>query len=153
MGQIGGNNRHSKKWILLLAIVGCITTERWSDLWLAGGTTSLKMITFIGRILADIGPGTANRRRCFVTDNFNSLHNQQIAAMIYAARHRLAFRAPCYPVDGPIEYVFNTVQSHMTINMHKVANNGGGLCNQTRIAITAITTFVPYFENCGYIGA
>ena len=84
-------------------------------------------------------------------DNLNSHHNQQIAAMIYAAGHRLAFRVPYYPVDGPIEYVFNTVQSHLDINMHKVANNGGDLCNQTRIAIAAITTFVSYFENCGYI--
>ena len=45
----GGNYQHSEKWNLLLAIAGCIAAERWADLWLAGGTTSLKMITCIGR--------------------------------------------------------------------------------------------------------
>ena len=80
----------------------------------------------------------------------SSHHNRQMAALIFAAGHRLAFRAPYYPVDGPIEFVFNTVQGHLVINMHKVSNNGISLCNETCVAIASIPTFVPYFENCGY---
>jgi len=38
-----------------------------------------------------------------------------MAAIIYAAGHRLAFRAPYYPVDGPIEFVFNTTQGMLRL--------------------------------------
>jgi hypothetical protein len=84
-------------------------------------------------------------------DNFNSHHNRQMSALIFAAGHRLAFRAPYYPVDGPIELVFNTVQNFLVINMHKVGNNGISLRHWTNVAITSIPIFVPYFDNCGYI--
>ena len=43
----------------------------------------------------------------------SSHHNVQMAAIIHAAGHRLAFRAPYYPIDGPIEYVFNTIQNRL----------------------------------------
>ena len=43
-------------------------------------------------------------------DNLWSHRNQQMSAIIIGAGHRIVFCAPYYPVDGPIEYVFNTVQ-------------------------------------------
>jgi hypothetical protein len=70
--------------------------------------------------------------------------------MILAAGHRIAFRAPYYPIDGPIEFVFNTVQTYLAINMHQVENNGNSLRYWTINGITQITTFVPYFRNCGF---
>jgi hypothetical protein len=47
-----------------------------------------------------------------------------MAAIIYAAGHRLAFRAPYYPIDGPIEFVFNTVQGMLRINMAQITVGG-----------------------------
>jgi hypothetical protein len=38
-------------------------------MWLEGGTTGKRMTEFIGNTLADIGPGTMARRRCFIMDN------------------------------------------------------------------------------------
>jgi hypothetical protein len=38
-------------------------------MWTGEGTTGTRMITFIQRIINDIGPGTAQRRYCFTMDN------------------------------------------------------------------------------------
>ena len=63
-------------------------------MWLDGGTTGDRMIDFINAILAEIGLGTIQRRRCFILGNLNSHHNIHMAALIFVAGHRLDFRAP-----------------------------------------------------------
>jgi hypothetical protein len=55
---------------LLLAISGDdVDRYRWSEHWTGEGTTGVRMINFIRRIINDIGQGTANRRYCFIMDN------------------------------------------------------------------------------------
>ena len=55
---------------LLLAISGDDNNRwRWREMWTGEGTTGTRMITFIQRIINDIGPGTAQRRYCFTMDN------------------------------------------------------------------------------------
>ena len=139
----------SEKWTLLLAISGDPASNRWRDMWLVGGTTGDKMIGFIENILQDIGPGTPERRYCFTMDNLRSHHNRQMAAMIHEAGHRLIFRAPYYPTDGPIEFVFNTIQGMLINNMHKISS-GQDLIHEVGVAIAAIPTFEPYFTNSGF---
>jgi hypothetical protein len=78
----------------------------------------------------------------------SSHHNLQVAAMILTAGHRIAFRAPYYPIDGPIEFVFNAVQTYLAINCHLVQNNGTSLRHWTMNGIANIRSFVPYFNNC-----
>jgi hypothetical protein len=53
----------------LLAVAGSNAAERWQSMWLEGGTIGERMTEFIGNTLADIGPGTMARRRCFIMDN------------------------------------------------------------------------------------
>jgi hypothetical protein len=60
--------------------------------------------------------------------------------MIHTAGHRVMFRAPYYPIDGPIEFVFNTIETFLTINMHKVENNGISLRHWTLNGIARIPT-------------
>jgi len=69
-------------------------------------------------------------------DNLISHHNQQMSAIIIAGGHHIVFRAPYYSVDGPIEYVFNTIQ--------------GVLRKEIDHAIVFIPSFAPYFINCGF---
>ena len=76
-------------------------------------------------------------------------HNRQMTTMIHEAGHRLVFRAPYCPIDGTIEYVFNTTQGMLIMNMHKISN-GQTLVHEVGVAIAAIPTFVPYFINCGF---
>lgn len=81
----------------------------------------------------------------------SSHHNDQVAAMILMAGHRIMFRAPYWPIDGPIEFVFNTLEGYLTIYSHLVENNSISLRRWTRNAVQNIAAFVPYFNNCGYI--
>ena len=70
-------------------------------------------------------------------------------SMIIAAGHRIVFRAPYYPVDGPIEYVFNTLQCFLRIHNGSIAC-GPTLLQAINVGIGNITTFTPYFAHCGY---
>lgn len=79
----------------------------------------------------------------------SSHHNEQMVALIYAAGHRIVFRAPYYPVDG-IEYVFNTIQGILRIRMDAITD-GTSLLNKLLLAIASIPSFEPYFVNCGFI--
>jgi transposase len=72
-----------------------------------------------------------------------------MAAVIIASGHRLVFRAPYYPIDGPIEYVFNTIQGVLRIRNDLIVD-GATLQHELNIAIASIPSFVPYFINCGF---
>ena len=72
-----------------------------------------------------------------------------MATIIFNAGHRLAFRAPYYPVDGPIEYVFNTIQLMLGINNNAISD-GPSLVQELGLCIGDIDNFEPYFEYCGY---
>lgn len=66
---------HSQKLNILMAISGAAghpSAERWIDMWNVGGTTVDRFVTFIQRILHDIGPGTPARRRVFTMDNLTA---------------------------------------------------------------------------------
>ena len=78
-----GNYQKEEKYNMLLAISASVAAERWVDIWIEGGTTTDRMCQFIQNILNNIGPGTPQRRRCFIMDNLNSHHSRQMAALIY----------------------------------------------------------------------
>ena len=52
---------------------------------------------------------------CFTMDNLNSHKNPMVLNLITGAGHRYLFRAPYWSVDGPIEYVFNTIHTHLLL--------------------------------------
>ena len=99
-----GSYQKPDKWNLLLVISAA---ERWAEMLLEGSTTSLKTVAFVLIILADMGPGTPLRHRCFIVDTLYSHHNVQMSALIFADGHCLAYCTPYYPDDGPIKYIFN----------------------------------------------
>jgi len=72
-------------------------------------------------------------------------------AIICNAGHRIAFRAPYYPDNGPIECVFNTIQGILRINMAQIIDMNT-LTVELLGAITSIQTFEPYFVDCGFWG-
>ena len=80
----------------------------------------------------------------------SSHHNVQMVALIYVAGHRIVFRGPYYLVDGPIEYVFNTIQGILRIRMDAITE-GTSLLNELNLAIASIPSFESYFVNCGFI--
>lgn len=77
-------------------------------------------------------------------DNLNSHHENQVAAMIHAAGHRVVFHAPYYAVDCPIEYVFNTLQGMLTVAIYQIKNEND-LVLQIQRFIQFMQSFAPYF--------
>jgi transposase len=104
---------------------------------------------FIQEILDDIGPGTPERRRCFLMDNLITHRHPIIAQMIMAAGHRIVYRAPYYPVDGPIEYVFNTIQQELAYRMHYITDMPT-LHGHINAIVASLDDFQSYFLHCGF---
>jgi transposase len=82
-------------------------------------------------------------------DNLTAHHHPAVIQLILGRGHNVVFRAPYYPVDGPIEYVFNTLQCTLSHRMFEI-DNYQDLNNHLRAIIRNIDDFVPYFENVGF---
>ena len=64
----------------------------------------------------------ANRPgRSFLTmDNLNLHRHPIVSNLIYGRGHRVVFCAPYWSCDGSIEYIFNTVQTRLQMDVHGV---------------------------------
>jgi len=144
---------HSEKLNILVAICGEDSApghpaRRWLDTWTDGGTTNARFLTFILRILIDIGQGTPANFKVFTMDNLNSHRNVLVQQIIHAAGHVCVFRAPYYPVDSPIEHVFNTVQVALTLAMFRM-NSPEDVKEVFLSSLRRMDNFARYFENVG----
>jgi hypothetical protein len=72
-----------------------------------------------------------------------------IQQVIRDAGHRVVYRAPYYAVDGPIEYIFNTIQQALTQALYRITDENG-LRQELRAIVAGIMSFANYFEFCGY---
>ena len=63
--------------------------------------------------------------------------------------HRVCSGAPYYPIDGAIEYVFNTLQTRLKLRMAHILNEAT-LRRELSDGIRSILTFVPYFQHVGF---
>lgn len=113
------------------------------------GTGILEFVDFIQQILASIGQGTVAWRRCFIMNNLSSHRGAFIQQLIVNAGHRLLFRAPYYPVDRPIEYVFNTIEQGLGGFQYTVTT-GDELQQAVQMIVVGINDFADYFAHCGY---
>lgn len=143
----------SEKWNLLLAVSGELGTleapsRRWRDMWQNEGTTVERMLAFINHILSTLPHGDEGCRYCFVMDNLSSHKDPCIAAAIHSRGHRLAFRAPYYAIDGPIEYIFNTIQHELNIRLPHISEES--LVEEIHRAIRSEHEFQRYFRHCGF---
>ena len=145
----------SEKWNLLLAVCGEDGTaehaaRRWADIWLEGGTTVDKMLEFVDNILEDIGHANEENFFVFPMDNLNSHKNVGVIALIHLYGHGVVYRAPYWPVDGAIEFIFNTIQSLMRGRAYEIYNEDD-LLAAIYESIQSIDSFANYFENVGFI--
>ena len=143
-----GPYNHSEKFTLTMAISGGLDGRRWLDFERKSGTTVADFYDFILRILTTIGHATPNSRRLFTMDNLLAHKNRVVIALIHEWGHRVCFRAPYYPVDGAIEYVFNTLQRDLEIKLPEITDEAS-LRNAVFDTVGAMVDFVEYFENLG----
>ena len=141
----------SDKVTLLLAVRGDpANPDRWFDTWLEGGTTVDRFYLFIQRILNDLGPGRPGNVFTFTMDNLNAHTNNGVQALIFNAGHRLIFRAPYYPVDGAIEYIFNVIECALCIRLREIFNTADYIQNLSQIIVN-LPDFSPFFRHVGFI--
>lgn len=123
---------------------------RYSKIDEASGTNLLDLWVFMNGLIDQLHALAPGRSFCFVMDNLNIHHNAAILQLIVMRGHRFVFRAPYHPVDGPIEYVFNTIENFLTSNMHEIHGNADVL-RFIQDIIALHVEFSPYFTHVGLI--
>jgi hypothetical protein len=66
--------------------------------------------------------------------------NVLIQQVICNAGHRVVYRAPYYAMDGPIEYVFNTLQQALALILYQITDESG-LCQEIYAILAGIMSF------------
>ena len=122
---------------------------RWSECWIGEGLTIERFLGFIDRILDDLEERYPGWSFCFTMDNLNAHQNGQVLALIAHHGHRVCFRAPYYPIDGPIEFVFNTLEARLRAKLYMIVC-GATLILALNQSIQGIDDFSPYFDNVGF---
>jgi hypothetical protein len=139
---------HGDKWTLIMAI-DC-SGRRWVRLTKEAGTGVAAFDQFVANIVASLpSPANGGVQRTFMWDNLSAHLNAQVYNTVTAAGHRVLRRPPYRPVDGPIEYVFNTLQGEISRRIGEIQDDNSFVA-VIRDVITNLTGFDAYFVNCGY---
>ena len=77
-------------------------------------------------------------------DNLNIHHNPVLSQMIASQGHRYLFRTPYWYVDGPMEYVFNTIHT-LLLQYFGTIDDLPVLGNRIDTVIAWMTNFKNYF--------
>ena len=146
---------HSEKLNILCAICGedpqpGRSSRRWVETWSEGGTTITRFLAFVRRILQSIGPGTPNNFYIFTMDNLNSHRNVLVQQAIHVTGHRCVFRAPYYPVDSPIEHIFNSIQGALTLAQYRMTTTQH-VRDKFYACLRRMISFASYFEHVGIL--
>lgn len=139
---------HGEGRLFLAAIAA--NGERWSDLSDRNGTDTAHFFTFIQSILTSIGhAGPGNPQRCFIMDNLNVHKHPTVLAAIHAHGHRVVFRTPYCPFDGPIEYFFNAVENNLRVRCYDI-HGIDDLVADVMATMASHVSFQQYFQHVGY---
>eukprot|EP00545_Synedropsis_sp_CCMP1620_P011708 CAMPEP_0119007346 /NCGR_PEP_ID=MMETSP1176-20130426/2950_1 /TAXON_ID=265551 /ORGANISM="Synedropsis recta cf, Strain CCMP1620" /LENGTH=368 /DNA_ID=CAMNT_0006959473 /DNA_START=77 /DNA_END=1183 /DNA_ORIENTATION=+ len=142
---------HSEKYTLLMAISDRPGPhDRFVQMDTRPGTTVTTFYEFMRDMIHDLGPGwLPGNRRCFTMDNLLAHKHPLVLQLIQQNGHRFVFRAPYYPVDGPIEYVFNTIEQSLRLRVHRIFSAQDLVDNVYEI-INSIPDFPNYFHGVGF---
>ena len=136
---------------LMMAICGDpAMPERWHEMWEEGGTTIDRFVDFLERVINDLEAIAPNRTFYFTMDNLSSHTSARVSNLVIGRGHRLIFRAPYYPIDGAIEYVFNTLQASLRLKMYQIDTREDLMLNIEQ-SIANIAIFTPYFCHVGFV--
>ena len=82
-------------------------------------------------------------------DNLTAHKHPMVLQLITAHGHRYLFRAPYYPVDGPVEYVFDYIENSLRIEMHNIYTIQD-VRDKIIDIFNGIDSFAPYFHHVGF---
>jgi hypothetical protein len=135
---------HDEKWTLMMLIMASGFKHFFFDK--VSGTTKKRFRDFTQSVIPRlVGMGGIT---CLM-DNLESHFDAQAWAMFRAAGNRFLPRAPYWPVDGPIEYVFNTIECELRQRLYKIRSDAD-LCREVLNIISSLSNLGKYFVHCGY---
>jgi hypothetical protein len=143
----GAYNQERKLNLLMAVSANQNYDMEWHKLWPQeeGGTNLFRMYTFIVSIINQLAINWPGRTLCFTMDNLN-IHHTVLLHMIASLGHRYLFRVPYWSIDGPMEYVFNTILfcCSTLVPLTKI-DNLDILGNHVDTVIAQLTNFKNYF--------
>ena len=147
----GAYNRERKLNLILAVSADPVYDMEWHEHWEQeeGGTTLYRMYTFFERIMDQLAVDRPERSFCFTMDNLNVHHHPMLLDLITSRGHRYLFRAPYWSVDGPIEYVFNTIHTHLLMHFRTIEDLNA-LGTLLDAIIPQLNGFLKYFLNVGF---
>ena len=102
------------------------------------------------RIFGDLThPRFDNRTFTFTLDNLYTRKNAIILDMIHTAGHQYGFCALYWPTDGAVDYVFNTVQTHLKVFLNQLTTMDK-LQKRINLIVGTIPSFCRYFCHVGF---
>lgn len=149
--DVGGFSR-SQKWTVIMA-VGGHPEERFRHYSVLpqAGTDEDTFCEFLTQMMAAFPH--PERRRYLLWDNLSSHGTERVRQLVHAAGHLIIPRPAYYPVDGPIEYVFNMVQTELYHSANEVQNDEDFENELVSILYNLHRDgegFAGYFRHCGY---
>ena len=147
----GAYNRERKLNLMMAVSADPVYDMEWHEHWEQdeGGTNLYRMYTFFERIINQLEVDRPGRTFCFTMDNLNVHHHPMLLDLITSRGHRYLFRAPYWSVDGPIEYIFNTIHTNLLKHFRDI-DDLAELGNRLDIIIAQLNGFLKYFLHVGF---
>jgi hypothetical protein len=135
---------------LIMAIGGGHNPYSFHRQYTEGSTNLERFHEYMTELIEDLNTRYPNRSFTFTMDNLNIHRNRMILDLIRDAGHRIVFRAPYWSCDGAIEYVFNTIHTHLEMDDGTVMETVDDLVNRINLIIGSIASFRRYFLHVGF---
>ena len=147
----GSYNRDKKLNLMMAISADRAYNMEWHEHWEQeeGGTNLFRVYSFYERVMDQLDADHPGRSFCFTMDNLNIHHNQILLDRMEERGHRYLFRAPYWSVDGPMEYIFNTIHVYL-LTYFRTIPNLAVLGNRLDIIIGMLDQFMNYFINVGF---
>ena len=135
---------------LLMGISGSEQTPfSYHRMYSEGGTDLNRFYNFMVGFINYLDANYPGRRFVFTMDNLNIHKHPMVLHLIQSHGHGIVFRAPYWSCDGAIEYVFNTIQTHLQMQNRPVSTTAA-LENEINRIIGSMGSFKPYFLHVGF---
>jgi hypothetical protein len=147
----GAYNREKKLNLMMAISADTDYNMEWHSLWPQeeGGTNLYRMYRFIESIIDQLAVDWPGRSFCFTMDNLNVHHSPVLLNLIVNHGQRYLFRAPYWSVDGPMEYIFNTIHN-LLLRHFRTIDDLAVLGNRIDTVIAQMTGFNNYFLHVGF---
>lgn len=143
--QIGNYSRGTKITLILAIGANNFKFLRISN---DPGTTHLTFYEFVEEMIRTVRPGI---RLVLLWDNLNSHFSDALIRLIYEAGHVMVARPAYYPVDGPIEYMFNYIENQLALRQYTIRNSDDIIQNIISIVTNITAEMIDNtFRNVGY---